>query len=154
MAKRFLIAWALLSWLPGAAPAAAQEFGLGASCAVPPERFAVEFFQGMESAPVSPATYESGFAYDFKRGTPIWQLQEFVASTHARFGIDRHDRPLGTRLVRPPQVTRLRPNRSPMEYGVTLWAFTARGVVRQVVEFLCEQGGWRVMRFAYEPDEK
>jgi hypothetical protein len=121
-------------------------------CSEPPDKFAVEFFKVLESGPVSPHTYEDAFAFEFKRATPLNQLQSFVKQTHARFGIDQYDRPLDTRLAGPPYVERL-PGKppSPDQLTVTLLAFTSQGQARQRVELLCENQLWKVMRFSYEP---
>ena len=120
-------------------------------CYEAPDKFAIEFFRSLETGPVSPETYENAFAFEFKRATPFLQLQSFVKDTHARFGIDRYDRPLDTRLVGPPSVERL-PGKAPLpELAVTLLAFTSQGQARQRVELLCENQVWKVMSFSYEP---
>ena len=120
---------------------------------VPPDRFAVEFFRELESAPLSAFTYDSKFATQFKNGTSYDTLRDFLSSTHKRFGIDAYDKPIELRLTRPPIVERLPSKGADLDFLVSLSSYTSRGRTRQRVEMICEKDAWRAVRFTYEPEK-
>jgi hypothetical protein len=131
-------------------PAYAQ--ARGTPCHISPDRFALEFFHELETVPLSPAIYEARFAAGFKRGTPYNQLRDLVVSTHRRFGLDKFDKPVELRLVRPPSVQRLSSEGSEAAYAVGLSVYSARGRIGQRVQLVCEKNVWKVIRFSYEPE--
>jgi hypothetical protein len=120
---------------------------------VPPDRFAVEFFREIESAPLSAYTYDSKFATQFKNGTSYDTLRGFLSSTHKRFGIDAYDKPIELRLTRPPIVERLPSKGADLGFLVSLSSYTSRGRTRQRVEMICEKDSWKAVRFTYEPEK-
>ena len=129
-----------------------QQFRCGESA---PELFALSFFQSVESLRMTPETYNLVFADAFRSTTTLEKLATEVPPMLKRFGIDRADRPVQSRLMSKPWSRPFTPYNqqagAPGGHTVEFDAYTSLGQVRYHADVVCEAGLWKTVRFEYEP---
>ena len=90
------------------------------------------------------------FTQRFASEKPILVRRSELADALKGFGIDRYDRPLDQRIIKPPTAHAVAPPYTG-EWHVAMTVMTARGAMLQGVYVVCEAQRWRVMRVEYAP---